>query len=528
MHACAPVDENRCAADRAGETHIPVERVTSPHTLRRTTTLRPCGEYGDGMSDAALDVVEFLLTTSVYSDDRTLDENDLPPSVRRVFWAGSVDSDDDGEAGRKHAGISRPLSATNATAREATGVDQPWDAVSELMFTERDEFSGTITLAQEDMAEQWFAERVDDERLRENPTLTKHFTTHEEYGDEFDVTHEEAREENRPIQADRVWIDGLLEEYFDEDEDEEMLDLVDVRAPEEVDMSLDDLVLTEDQKNELNKIAKAIEHRDYLSRIGLREIGKLLFVGPPGTGKTSTAQALAQDMDLPFVEVKLSMITSQYLGETAKNVDKTFEVAKRLSPCILFIDEFDFVAKTRSSDEHAALKRAVNTLLKSIDNISLIEDDVLLIGATNHPDQLDDAAWRRFDEIINFPKPDHGMRADILSLITRTMDISEFDPYLIAEATEGLTGSDLRMVLREAVLEALTEDRTTLTQEDLLDAVEEFEERDTLKNMDMMDGDHDALVAGGDLGKASDGGEPSGSSSSGHDHDHDHDHDHSH
>ncbi|WP_435551836.1 ATP-binding protein [Natrinema sp. CGMCC1.2065] len=483
------------------------------------------------MSDAALDVVEFLLTTSVYSDDRTLDENDLPPAFRRVYWTGGVDEDgDDGGSSRKPAGIDRPLSVTTTTAREATDVDRPWEAISDLMFTERDEFSGTITLAQRNMAEEWFAERVDAERLLENPTLAKHFERHDDY--DFDVSHEAARERNRPIQADRVWIDGLLNEYFDEEEDEEMLDLVEVRAPEEVDMSLDDLVLTDDQQNELNKISKAIEHRDYLADIGLREIGKLLFVGPPGTGKTSTAQALAQDMDLPFVEVKLSMITSQYLGETAKNVDKTFEVAKRLSPCILFIDEFDFVAKTRRSDEHAALKRAVNTLLKSIDNISLIEDDVLLIGATNHPDQLDDAAWRRFDEIINFPKPDQGMRADILGLITRTMDIDEFDPQLIADVTEGLTGSDLRMVLREAVLEALTEDRTTLTQQDLLNAVEEFEERDTLKNMDMMEGDHDALVAGGDLDKASDGGEPSDArrsssdhgSDGGHSHDHDHDH----
>ncbi|APW97359.1 AAA family ATPase [Halobiforma lacisalsi AJ5] len=477
------------------------------------------------MSDAALDVVEFLLTTSVYSDDRTLDENDLPPSFRQVFWTGGSggsdagsDGDDDGSS-RRRAGISRPLSATNATAREATGIERPWEAVSELMFTERDEFSGTITITQRDLAEEWFLERVDDERLLENPTLAKHFEDHETYDGE--ATHEEARERNRPIQADRAWIDGLLEEYFDEEEDEDMLDLVEVRAPEEVEITLDDLVLTDDQENELDKIAKAIEHRDYLSQIGLREIGKLLFVGPPGTGKTSTAQALARDMDLPFVEVKLSMITSQYLGETAKNVDKTFEVAKRLSPCILFIDEFDFVAKTRRSDEHAALKRAVNTLLKSIDNISLIEDDVLLIGATNHPDQLDDAAWRRFDEIINFPKPDYNMRADILQVITRQMKIEEFDPQLIAEATEGLTGSDLRMVLREAVLEALTEDRTTLTQEDLLNAVEEFEERDNLKNMDMIEGDHEALVAGGDIGKASDGGH-----SHGHDHDHDHDHDH--
>ncbi|SNZ12195.1 ATPase family associated with various cellular activities (AAA) [Natronoarchaeum philippinense] len=447
------------------------------------------------MSNAAMDVVEFLLTTRIFTDERDLDANDLPPRFRRVFWT-------DGE-------IERPLSATNSTARAGTGVDQPWEAVSELMFTERDEFSGSISINQPEMAEQWFTERVDDERLRSNPTLAYRF------GEEFDIDYERVRDANRPIEADRVWIDSLLEEYFEDEEEEEMLDLVDIHAPEEIEMTLDDLVLTTDQENEIHKIVKAIEHRDYLAQIGLREIGKLLFVGPPGTGKTSTARGLAHSLDLPFVEVKLSMITSQYLGETAKNVEKVFEVAKRLSPCILFMDEFDFVAKTRASDEHAAIKRAVNTLLKSIDDVSLIQDDVLLIGATNHPDQLDAAAWRRFDEIVNFPKPDAGMRADILRVITRAMDIDEFDPDEIADITEGLTGSDLRMVLREAVLDALTEERTTLTQADLVDAVEDFEERDNLKNMDMMDGDHDALVAGGDIG--ADGGD-------GHSHDHAHEH----
>lgn len=286
-------------------------------------------------------------------------------------------------------------------------------------------------------------------------------------------------------------------------------------------MTLNDLVLTSDQKGEIKKIMKAIEHREYLATIGLREIGKLLYVGPPGTGKTTTARALAHELDLPFVEVKLSMVTSQYLGETAKNVEKTFEVAKRLSPCILFIDEFDFVAKTRNSDEHVALKRAVNTLLKSIDEISLINDEVLLIGATNHPDQLDAAAWRRFDEIVNFPKPDSPMRADILRIVTREMDIEGFDPEALAADTQGLTGSDLRLVLREAVLDALTEERTTLTQADLEAAVHDFEERDSLKDLDMIEGDHDALVAGGDI--SADGG------SEDHDHDHGadgHSHDH--
>ncbi|MFW5938537.1 MAG: AAA family ATPase, partial [Halanaeroarchaeum sp.] len=187
---------------------------------------------------------------------------------------------------------------------------------------------------------------------------------------------------------------------------------------------------------------------------------------------------------------------SQYLGETAKNVEKVFEVAKRLSPCILFIDEFDFVAKTRTSDEHAAIKRAVNTLLKSIDEVSLIRDEVLLIGATNHPDELDAAAWRRFDEILNFPRPDEGMRAEILQLVTKEIDIADFDPAAVAAETEGLTGSDLRLVLREAVLEALVNDRTKLTQADLLDAVEEFEEREHLQNLDTLEAalegdDHD-------------------------------------
>lgn len=448
------------------------------------------------MSDPALDVVEFVLTTHIYNETRSLDENDLPPRFRQVFW-----TDSGGDADTETADeplppgeISRPLRATDSSAKTATGVERPWEAVSELLFTQREDFSGEISLTQPEMAVEWYLERADDDRLATNPAIAYEVESEESVS----VSYDDARENNRPIQADRVWIDALLSQYFDEDDDGEMLDLVSVRAPEEIEMTLDDLVLTTDQEEEIQKIVKAIEHRDYLASIGLREIGKLLFVGPPGTGKTTISRALAHELGLPFVEVKLSMITSQYLGETAKNVEKTFEVAKRLSPCILFIDEFDSVAKTRRSDEHAALKRAVNTLLKSIDDISLIRDDVLLIGATNHPDQLDAAAWRRFDEIVNFPKPDRGMRSDILEVITKPMNIDGFDPAVIAEHTEGLTGSDLRMVLREAVLEALTEERTALTQEDLLAAVEDFEERDNLKNMDMIDGDGATLTGSAD------------------------------
>ncbi len=439
------------------------------------------------MTDPELAVVEFVLTTQIYNEDERFEPDDLPPSFRAPFWA-------DGQ-------IDRPLKPMSEAAQEATGVERPWDAISGLMFTDRDEFAGGLEFTDREMAESWYADRTNPDRLLRNPILADYFAD-----DYEDVSRTTARAQTRPARTDRGFIDALLKEYFADEEEEEMLDLVDIRAPEEVQVRLEDIVLTAEQEGEVQKIVKAIEHRQYLADIGLREIGKLLFVGPPGTGKTSVARALAGKLDLPVVEVKLSMITSQYLGETAKNVEKTFEVAKRLAPCILFIDEFDFVAKTRSSDEHAAIKRAVNTLLKSIDEVSLIQDEVLLIGATNHPDQLDAAAWRRFDEIVNFPKPDRQMRADILRIVTREMDIADFDPEAMAERTEGLTGADLRLVLREAVLDALTEERMTLTQADLLDAVEDFAERDTLKNLDMIDGDHDALVAGG---------EPSGMSGDG-------------
>ncbi|OYR54531.1 ATP-binding protein [Halorubrum halodurans] len=453
------------------------------------------------MSDPALDVVEFVLTTHLYSENRDLDENDLPPRFRRVFWSADAAEDAPG-------GVERPLKATDASTRTATGVERPWDAVSDLLFTQHTEFSGEITLTQPEMGLEWYRDHADDDRIASNPTLVAALSAAD--GLEAPVSHEEAREDVRPIQADRVWIDALLEEYFDEDEDGEMLDLVNVRAPEEIETTLADLVLTGDQEEEIQKIVKAIEHREYLASIGLREIGKLLFVGPPGTGKTTVSRALAHQLGIPLVEVKMSMITSQYLGETAKNVEKTFEVAKRLSPCILFIDEFDSVAKTRRSDEHAALKRAVNTLLKSIDEVSLVRDEVLLIGATNHPDQLDAAAWRRFDEIVNFPKPDRDMRADILRVVTREMQIADFDPAEVADRTSGLTGSDLRMVLREAVLGALTEDRMTITQADVMEAVADFEERDNLKNMDMIDGEGAEV-----LGQTDDSGADHGG---GHDH----------
>ena len=419
-----------------------------------------------------LDVVEVMLTAETYNENPELDEDDLPPRFRKAAWNGERT-------------IERPVTVTEEFVEEIYGEekDGAWEAIEELPFTDRDAVDGTLRFTVTDLARDWYVDTTDEERVARNPTLAY------EFGDEFGVDYDEVVAENQPKEADAEWVHSLVDEVLGEGEDaEEMLELVEIFAPGEIEQGLDDIVLTDEQEKEVEKVMKAIEHRDYLREVGLSEIGKLLFVGPPGTGKTSTAKALSGRLELPFIEVKLSMITSQYLGETSKNVDKVFELAKMLSPCILFIDEFDSIAKTRDSDEHAALKRTVNTLLKSIDDISLVRDSVLLIGATNHPKMLDYAAWRRFDEIVEFPAPDEEMRAEILRIITRDVEIKDFDAEALAAETEGLTGSDLRLVLREAVLDALTSDRRELTHDDLVRAVGNFEKRKNLKELDMMDG----------------------------------------
>jgi len=415
--------------------------------------------------DVLLDVLELLLTAEIYNNSGNLDEDDLPPSIRKHYWNA------------KEKKVNRPIKVVESDIKAIYGLDNAKDIMSSLPFVNFDEFGSIYTLTVLDLGTKWFAKKDVIDRINKNPVLAFYY---QNYGN-FDVDYKEVRARNPSKESGREWIDGLSKSIADEGaESVDMLKLVHIMVPEDIGQKLDDIVLTSDQEAEVEKIVKAIQYRDYLRKIGLREIGKLLFVGPPGTGKTSTARAMSARLKLPFLEVKLSMITSQYLGETSKNVDKVFELAKKLSPCILFIDEFDFVAKTRTSDEHAAIKRAVNTLLKCIDEISLVNDGVLLIGATNHPKLLDNAAWRRFDEIVMFPLPDRGMRKKIFELVLKPIE-GKFDIDALADRTENYAGSDLRFIVREAVLNALTEDRTKLDQEDMIRAVKQFEDRINLR-----------------------------------------------
>jgi SpoVK/Ycf46/Vps4 family AAA+-type ATPase len=229
----------------------------------------------------------------------------------------------------------------------------------------------------------------------------------------------------------------------------------------------------------------AIIHREFLLKHRIHEVGKLLFVGPPGTGKTSLALAMSHAMHMPILEVRLSMVTSQYLGETSKNIDRIFELAKKLSPCILFIDEFDYVAKSRVTDDHGAMKRAVNSLLKNIDKMNLVKNGVLLIGATNHPQLLDEAAWRRFDEVVEFSLPSEEMRERILKKITHSVGC-ECDFRYLAAQTDGLSGSDLRMLVKEAILSSIMDGRKALLQSDIEKGIQMVKGRGVIRNLNWL------------------------------------------
>jgi len=406
-----------------------------------------------------LKIVELILTAELYNRFNELDEDDIPKNIRKLFYGKN--------------GISRPLIVKAEVARKFGSVED----VLKLPFIDLNAFTKQLVITSFDAAVKWFASKDEAvEVIRSNPVLAYFYQNY----NSLNVSYEEAKKRNKPRHSDREWLKGVIAELEKNPDKAEMLGLVRIYSPEEIKVDFCDVALNDEQIEEVRKIEVAIKEREYLRRVGLTDVGKLLFIGPPGTGKTTTARALSRKLSIPLVEVKLSMVTSQYLGETSKNIEKVFEIAKRLNPCILFIDEFDYVAKTRTSDEHAAVKRAVNTLLKSIDEINLVEDGVVLIAATNHPSLLDPAVWRRFDKIVDFPEPPENVRRRIFRLTLSKID-GDYDIEELVAMTNGFTGAEIKLIVREAVLKALLRGEKSVKMQDLLDAVGEIKDRLCLK-----------------------------------------------
>ncbi|MEI8330719.1 MAG: ATP-binding protein [Methanomicrobiales archaeon] len=417
-----------------------------------------------------LQIMDVVLTAEIFNQNPHLDINDLTPVCRDIFGIASASE------------VKRPVYVSDGVIKRTLSIADAHLKMSSNPFVAYEDFGQRLRITALESAVQWFLKQGGKTFVEKNPTLAFYF----EKLDSGSVVYKTVRAANPPYEDTKAYLDLRLSKLIGEDEKlRGALDLVIISAPEEVEQRMGDLVCTPTQLAVISKIQNALVHREYLQRHRIHEVGKLLFVGPPGTGKTSIALAMSNTMHMPVLEVRLSMITSQYLGETSKNIDRIFDLAKKLSPSILFIDEFDFVAKSRVADDHGAMKRAVNSLLKNIDRINLIKNGVILIGATNHPQLLDEAAWRRFDEVVEFSLPDEDMRKNILQKITASLGCA-INYQELASKTEGFSGSDLRMMVKEAVLSALMDNRKSLSPEDIGKGFHMVKNRDAIRHLNWL------------------------------------------
>jgi ATPase family associated with various cellular activities (AAA)/AAA+ lid domain len=422
-----------------------------------------------GDSDA-LYIMEVVLTAEIFNQNPELGINDLPPACREIF---SITHASDAK---------RPVYVSDGLIKRTLGISDAHQKVSANPFVSYEEFGQRLRITALEPAAQWFLKQGGKPIIEKNPALAFYY----EGIDSTGISYDTVRATNPLYEDTKAYLDARISKLIGEDEKlRSALDLVIILAPEEVEQKMEDLVCTPGQVAVLTKIRHAIAHRDFLRHHRIYEVGKLLFLGPPGTGKTSVALAMSRSMHMPVLEVRLSMITSQYLGETSKNIDRIFDLAKKLSPAILFIDEFDFVAKSRVTDDHGAMKRAVNALLKNIDKISLVKDGVVLIGATNHPQLLDEAAWRRFDEVVEFSLPDEEMRKDILKKVTGSLHCT-IDYQRLASQTDGFSGSDIRMMVKEALLSALMDKRESIGAGDIEKGVSMVKNREIIRHLNWL------------------------------------------
>ncbi|HUT37818.1 MAG TPA: ATP-binding protein [Methanoregula sp.] len=417
-----------------------------------------------------LRIMEVVLTAEIFNQNHQLDINDLTPTCREIF---SITS---------YSDIKRPVYVSDGLIKRSLAIADAHQKLSENPFVSYEEFGQRLRITALEPAALWFLKQGGKSIIEKNPALAFFFENIDSTG----ITYKAVRAANPPFEDTKAYLDARISKLIGEDEKlRGALDLVIVLAPEEVEQQMDDLVCTPEQLAIITKIQLAINNREFLRLHRIHEVGKLLFVGPPGTGKTSVALATSRTMHMPVLEVRVSMITSQYLGETSKNIDRIFELAKKLAPCILFIDEFDFIAKSRVADDHGAMKRAVNALLKNIDKINLVKNNVLLIGATNHPQLLDEAAWRRFDEVVEFSLPNEEMRKNILMKVTSSVQC-KLDFQQLASQTDEFSGSDLRMLVKEAILSSLMDNRKTIGHEDIEKGIHMVKNRNAIRRLNWL------------------------------------------
>jgi proteasome regulatory subunit len=236
---------------------------------------------------------------------------------------------------------------------------------------------------------------------------------------------------------------------------------------------------------ELREVQEAVEdpliQPERFERVGVEPPSGVLLHGPPGTGKTMLAKAVANQTDATFIKMAGSELVRKFIGEGSRMVRDLFELATDREPSIIFIDEIDAVASKRTDSKTSGDAEVQRTMMQLLSEMDGFEDrgEVRLMAATNRFDMLDRAILRpgRFDRLIEVPEPDREARAEILRIHTAEMNLAEaVDFDSLARDTDGFNGAQLESLTTEAGMFAIREDRETVRMADFRAAREKLED----------------------------------------------------
>jgi ATP-dependent 26S proteasome regulatory subunit len=258
--------------------------------------------------------------------------------------------------------------------------------------------------------------------------------------------------------------------------------LLEIRQP---DRYLDDLVLSAPVRKGVERVVAEFREWEVLEANGLSPTNRLLLCGPPGCGKTATAEAIATELGLPLLYVRFDSVVSSLLGETAANLRKVFDYASR-GQWVMFFDEFDAIGRSRDdATEHGEIKRVVNSYLQIMDGF---RGRSLVIAATNFEAVLDRALWRRFDEVLRLERPSIAqlkilIRKRLKPLVHQASDVDD-----IAEKLKGATFADAEHVCLDLRKHCAIAGHKKFAQKDLDEVLERFAYRQSILTKAQPDG----------------------------------------
>ena len=281
--------------------------------------------------------------------------------------------------------------------------------------------------------------------------------------------------------GDRVAInDSFAVQQVLDDETDSRAQAMEVTASPDV--SYDDIGGIDDQIREVREaVEDPLENPEQFETVGVEPPSGVLLHGPPGTGKTMLAKAVANESDATFIKMAGSELVRKFIGEGSRLVRDLFELAAEREPAVIFIDEIDAVASKRTDSKtsgDAEVQRTMMQLLSEMDGFDE-RGEVRIIAATNRFDMLDEAILRpgRFDRLIEVPEPDAEGRERILEIHSAEMNVAdEVDVAAVARELEGYSGADIASLATEAGMFAIRDGRAEVLQEDFEQAREKLQD----------------------------------------------------